>query len=74
MICQALQNCEIVTAHNFGGTKISVGIAVHDGIKYMTLCLRDPLAGCQHIHSRQAAIVIVIERLSRALMISDGLV
>lgn len=52
---------------------ISVGITVHDGIKYMTLCLQDPLLGCQHITSLQAVGVIVIERLSRALMLSDDL-
>lgn len=73
MVCLTLKNCDIVTAYNFRGAIISVGISIHDGIKYITLCLADPVLGCQHINSRQAVGVILIERLARALMISDDL-
>jgi len=74
MVCAVMKNCDVVTAHKFRGTTISVGITLHDGIKFMTLCFEDPITGCQHIQSRQATMPIVIERLARALMISDGLV
>lgn len=71
MLCSTIRNCEVVTYHKHRGTTISVGVATHDGIKYITACFHDPLLGCQHIHARQASALILIERLSRAVRISD---
>lgn len=71
MTCATIANCEVVTYSKHRSTLISVGVATHDGIKYVTVCFSDPLLGCQHISARQASALVLIERLARAVRISD---
>ena len=68
--CLTLRKCDVVTYHRHRDTTISIGVATHDGIKYVTVCFRDPLLGCQHLSSRQALTLILIEKLARAVRLS----
>jgi hypothetical protein len=70
MPCPTIRNCEVVTYSRHRDTLISVGVSSHHGIKYVTVCVNDPILGCEHLHSRQASALIILERLGRALQIA----
>lgn len=70
MPCPTIRKCDFATHHmTEGGDLISVGVRVHDQDRFYTLCVKDPLIGCdgRHFTAKNDGAMIVMEKLARAI-------
>jgi len=66
--CQTIWNCDFAAHHKTeGGDTISVGVRLHGPDRFYTLCLEDPILGCNHFTAKNDGAMIVMEKLARAM-------
>lgn len=66
-LCKTIQNCGVATSFNHDGVLISVGVYFRERNRFVTCCVQDPLAGCQHLNTRMVGAFILLERITRVL-------
>lgn len=72
-VCPTILKCNVSTHHtNDQGVTVAAGMHTHQGVRFLTCCVNDPLTGCQHISGRPFFALILLERLSRVLRLSMG--
>jgi hypothetical protein len=66
-LCLLIRNCQVVSYFNHKGVLVSAGVCERPDGKFITFCVQDPWAGCQHIITRSAGAFLLIELITRAL-------
>lgn len=67
--CLAISNCDSSTSYNHNGVIVSVGVTNRNGQNLVMCCIKDSLAGCQHLMTRQRGAMILIESVAHALLL-----